>query len=143
LADQRFDDVVVRFPARLQAFGVTFRRLDIEKMISPAPQGARGPPLSSTQMRAGSKVTTPAGGRSSVWFEQRRSPTVVAERIGDLEPRLNAIWSLGFAEAGVPPLRVAADGSELSDVDWPIYRNALIDVARCELERPMRGQRSA
>ena len=58
----------------------------------------------------------------------------------DIEPRLNAIWSLGFAEAGVSPLRVAADGSELSDVDWPIYRDALIDVARCELERAMRGQ---
>jgi uncharacterized protein len=109
-------------------------------MISPAPQGARGPPLSSTQMRAGSKVTTPAGGRSSVWFEQRRSPTVVAERIGGLELRLNAIWSLGFAEAGLSLLRVAADGSELSAVDWPNYRDALIDVARCELERAMRGQ---
>jgi hypothetical protein len=94
-------------------------------------------------MRAGSKVTTPAGGRSSVWFEQRRSPTVVAERIGGLELRLNAIRSLGFAEAGLSLLRVAADGSELSDVDWPIYRDALIDVARCELERAMRGQRSA
>lgn len=54
--------------------------------------------------------------------------------------RLNAIWSLGFAEAGLSLLRVAADGSELSDVDWPIYRDALIDVARCELERAMRGQ---
>jgi uncharacterized protein len=58
----------------------------------------------------------------------------------DLEPRLNAIWSLGFAEAGVSPLRVAADGSELRDDDWPIYRDALIGVARCELERAMRGQ---
>jgi uncharacterized protein len=58
----------------------------------------------------------------------------------DLKPRLNAIWSLGFAEAGVSPLRVAADGSELSDDDWPIYRDALIDVARCELERAMRGE---
>ena len=58
----------------------------------------------------------------------------------DLEPRLNAIWSLGFAEAGVSPLRVAADDSELSGDDWPIYRDALIGVARCELERAMRGQ---
>jgi uncharacterized protein len=67
-------------------------------------------------------------------------PAVVAERIAGLDPRLNAIWSLGFAEAGVSPLRVAADGSEFSNVDWPIYREALIDVARCELERAMRGQ---
>jgi uncharacterized protein len=57
----------------------------------------------------------------------------------DLEPRLNAIWSLGFAEAGVSPLRVAADGSELGDDDWPIYLDALISVARCELGRAMRG----
>jgi hypothetical protein len=42
--------------ARLQAFGVTFRRLDIERMVSPAPQGANGASLSSTQTRAGSKV---------------------------------------------------------------------------------------
>jgi uncharacterized protein len=57
----------------------------------------------------------------------------------DLEPRFNAIWSLGFAEAGVAPLRVAADGSELGDDDWPVYRDALIGVARCELRRAMRG----
>jgi uncharacterized protein len=57
----------------------------------------------------------------------------------DLEPRFKAIWSLGFAEAGVAPLRVAADGSELGDDDWPIYRDALIGVARCELRRAMRG----
>jgi len=49
-------------PARLQAFGVTFRSLDIEQMISPAPQGASGASLSATQTRAGSKVTTPADG---------------------------------------------------------------------------------
>jgi uncharacterized protein len=34
---------------------------------------------------------------------------------------------------------VAADGSELNDDDWPIYRDALIGVARFELERAMRG----
>jgi uncharacterized protein len=64
--------------------------------------------------------------------------TVRGDRF-DLAPRLNAIWSLGFAEAGVAPLRVAADGSELDVDDWPIYRDALIGVARFELERAMRG----
>jgi uncharacterized protein len=57
----------------------------------------------------------------------------------DLASRLNAIWSLGFAEAGVAPLRAAPDGSELRDEDWPIYRDALIDAARHELERARRG----
>ena len=57
----------------------------------------------------------------------------------DLESRLDAIWSLGFAEAGVAPLRVAADGGELRDDAWPIYRDALIGVAARELERAMRG----
>jgi predicted nucleotide-binding protein len=47
--------------ARLQAFGVTFRRLDIEQMISAEPQGASGASLSSTQTRAGSKGATPTG----------------------------------------------------------------------------------
>ena len=65
--------------------------------------------------------------------------TVRGDRF-DLEPRLNAIWSLGFAEAGVAPLRVAADGSELRDDAWPIYRDALITVAKRELERAMRGR---
>ena len=64
--------------------------------------------------------------------------TVRCDRF-DLEPRLNAIWSLGFPEAGVAPLRVAADGSELRDDAWPIYRDALIAVASRELERAMRG----
>jgi uncharacterized protein len=57
----------------------------------------------------------------------------------DLEPRLNAIWSLGFVEAGVAPLRAAADSSELHDDDWPTYRDALIGVSRHELERARSG----
>jgi uncharacterized protein len=57
----------------------------------------------------------------------------------DLAPRLEAIWSLGFFEAGVAPLRVAADNSELRDEDWPIYLERLIGVARQELARARRG----
>ncbi len=47
----------------------------------------------------------------------------------DLAPRLDAIWSLGFSEAGVAPLRVAADNSGLRDEDWPVYLDQLIGVA--------------
>jgi uncharacterized protein len=57
----------------------------------------------------------------------------------DLAPRLDAIWSLGFSEAGVAPLRVAADNSGLRDEDWPVYLDQLIGVARQELERAKRG----
>ena len=53
----------------------------------------------------------------------------------ELKRRLEAVWSLGFAEAGVAPLRVTADHSELSDDRWPAYRDQLIDVAREELAR--------
>ena len=42
-------------------------------------------------------------------------------------------------EAGVAPLRAAADGSELHDEDWRRYRDELIDVARGELERARCG----
>ncbi len=57
----------------------------------------------------------------------------------ELKRRLEAVWSLGFAEAGVAPLRVTADHSELSDDHWPAYRDQLIDVAREELARARRG----
>jgi uncharacterized protein len=57
----------------------------------------------------------------------------------DLAPRLDAIWSLGFSEAGVAPLRVAADNSGMREADWPIYLNQLIGVARQELGRAGRG----
>jgi uncharacterized protein len=39
----------------------------------------------------------------------------------------------------VSPLRVTADGSELRDDNWPVYRDALIGMAGYELERAMRG----
>ena len=57
----------------------------------------------------------------------------------DLAPRLDAIWTLGFREAGVAPLRVAADDSGLRDADWPVYLDQLIGVARQELARAKSG----
>jgi uncharacterized protein len=57
----------------------------------------------------------------------------------ELKRRLDAVWSLGFLEAGVSPLRVSADHSELSDNDWPAYRDQLIGIAREELDRAKRG----
>ncbi len=58
----------------------------------------------------------------------------------DLEHRLEAIWALGFPEAGVAPLRVAADGSGFRDGDWPAYREALVAGAREELARALEGR---
>jgi uncharacterized protein len=57
----------------------------------------------------------------------------------DLANRLEAIWKLGFGEAGIAPLRTAADGSNVSDSDWPTYLNELIAVSRSELARAQRG----
>jgi uncharacterized protein len=57
----------------------------------------------------------------------------------ELKRRLDAVWSLGFSEAGVAPLRVTANHSELDGDDWPAYRHQLIGVARVELDRAMRG----
>jgi uncharacterized protein len=57
----------------------------------------------------------------------------------ELKGRLDAVWSLGFAEAGVAPLRVTADQSELDGDDWPAYRDQLTGVAREELARAKRG----
>jgi uncharacterized protein len=57
----------------------------------------------------------------------------------DLASRLEAVWSMGFAEAGVAPLRRAADHSELCEADWSRYRDELIRVARAELDRAMHG----
>lgn len=56
-----------------------------------------------------------------------------------LADRLEAIWRLGFREAGVAPLREAADGSNLDDQDWRPYLAQLIEVSRGELERARQG----
>jgi uncharacterized protein len=64
--------------------------------------------------------------------------TVRSDRL-DLAPRLDAVWSMGFSEAGVAPLRVAADNSELRENEWQTYRDALIGVARHELARAKHG----
>ena len=60
----------------------------------------------------------------------------------ELKRRLDAVWSLGFAEAGVAPLRVTADQSELDGDDWPAYRDQLTGVAREELCAPSAANRS-
>lgn len=56
-----------------------------------------------------------------------------------LQRRLDAIWALGFTEAGVAPLRVAADDSALRTADWTVYRDELIAVARNELAHAREG----
>ena len=58
----------------------------------------------------------------------------------DLTGRLDALLGLGFPEVGFAPLRVGPPGSgALSDDDWPAYFEALVAVARLELERFKRG----
>ncbi|MBR0755538.1 SPASM domain-containing protein [Bradyrhizobium jicamae] len=57
----------------------------------------------------------------------------------DLGRRIEGVWSLGFPEAGVAPLRIARDGSELHDDDWPRYLAQLIGVAQGELVRAKSG----
>ena len=58
----------------------------------------------------------------------------------DLQARLDALLDLGFPEVGFAPLRVGPPGSgALADEDWPAYLDALVAVARVELERFERG----
>lgn len=63
----------------------------------------------------------------------------ISGRRFDLLDRLDALWELGFVEAGVAPLRTAADGSNVGDSDWPAYLAELIQVSRQELERARQG----
>lgn len=60
--------------------------------------------------------------------------TVSGGKFG-LAERLGAVWELGFCEAGVAPLRTAADGSNVGESDWPAYLSELIAVSRQELAR--------
>ena len=114
-------------------FAVTIS-IDGDEIVHDAQRPRRNGAGSFAKLAARVKPLLADPGRAQVAARM----TVRCDRL-DLEPRLNAIWSLGFAEAGVAPLRVAADGSALRDDDWPIYRDALIGVARHELERAMRG----
>ena len=58
----------------------------------------------------------------------------------NLGERFDAIWAIGFREAGVAPLRTADDGSNLSELGWPIYLEELIAVSRRELARARIGE---
>jgi hypothetical protein len=100
------------FPARLQAFGVEFRRSDIELMIPPTPQDVNGASLSSTQTGAGSKVTTPTDGDD--WI-------TAAEAIELLPPHsTRAICSRAYAGMiRAKARRYISYGQAEDDVDVP------------------------
>lgn len=57
----------------------------------------------------------------------------------DLAARLQAIWDIGFQEAGVAPLRAASDGSNIGESEWPSYLEQLMEVTRGELRRACAG----
>jgi uncharacterized protein len=63
----------------------------------------------------------------------------VGSALHDLVTRLDAVWGLGFCEAGVAPLRTAADASTLGESDWPTYLRQLIAVSKREIERARDG----
>lgn len=57
----------------------------------------------------------------------------------DLCERFDDIVAIGYHEAGFAPVRVSSSGDALRDEDWPRYLDAMIEVARPELERAKRG----
>jgi uncharacterized protein len=57
----------------------------------------------------------------------------------DLAVRFDAVLGIGFSEAGVSPLRVSSNGSELADEHWPGYLAELIALSRRELGRALAG----
>jgi uncharacterized protein len=58
----------------------------------------------------------------------------------NLGERFEAVLSIGFREMGFAPLRAAkADGDALRDEDWPRYLDAMVEIAKSELERAYQG----
>ena len=57
----------------------------------------------------------------------------------ELQRRLDSIWSLGFAEAGVAPLRTTANGGAMQAQDWSSYLGELAGVMQGELSRAKAG----
>jgi uncharacterized protein len=64
--------------------------------------------------------------------------TVTRSDLNLLE-RFSAILSLGFGEVGFAPLRAAKPGDALREEDWPRYLDALLAVAKAELQRARNG----
>jgi uncharacterized protein len=65
--------------------------------------------------------------------------TVTRDDFNLLE-RFDAILSLGFHEVGFAPLRSAAPSAgALRDEDWPGYLDAVVEIAKSELERAYDG----
>ena len=66
--------------------------------------------------------------------------TVRSDRL-DLADRFEAILGLGFREVGFSPLRTTKPGQgALRDEEWPRYLDALVDLARAELQRLCEGE---
>jgi uncharacterized protein len=114
-------------------FAVTIS-IDGDAVTHDAQRPRRNGTGSFSQLAARVKPLLADPGRAQV-----AARTTVRSGRFDLAPRLEAVWSMGFREAGVAPLRMAADNSELRDTDWPNYRDALIALARHELDRAIRG----
>ena len=58
----------------------------------------------------------------------------------DLRERFEAVLSIGFQEMGFAPLRAAkSGGGALRDEDWPRYLDAIVEVAKPELECARQG----
>jgi uncharacterized protein len=62
----------------------------------------------------------------------------VTRRDFDLQQRFEDILALGFAEVGFSPLRKGG-GDALAEQDWPSYLDALMRVAKGELDRARQG----
>lgn len=64
----------------------------------------------------------------------------VTNDVFDLAKRLDAVYALGFSEAGVAPLRTAKDDTNVEGDSWQAYLDELVAVARSELARARSGQ---
>jgi uncharacterized protein len=56
-----------------------------------------------------------------------------------MRERFDDIAALGYNEVGFAPLRSSGDGASLGDDDWPRYLEAMIEVAKPELNRARQG----
>jgi uncharacterized protein len=58
----------------------------------------------------------------------------------DLVSRFTNIRAIGFPEVGFAPLRSSPSGGALGSADWPLYLDALLQLARLELATVLDGR---
>ena len=118
---------------RQHPFAVTVS-LDGGAAVQDAQRPMRGgkPSFETVRSRIGALLANPGRARIAA------RATVTRDNL-DVGNAFRSIRALGFREVGIAPLRASPSGHALKAEDWPRYLDALLRLARLQIDAALRG----